>query len=199
MASNLTILVVALPAEAKPVNRRYGLRRDNRHGRFSLYQGRQMALVVSGPGKKAALQAADWMHSILNPQSDCTWVNLGIAGHATRPVGQMVYAELVEDATTGDRWETSPPPGFCCEKDKITTLESPDTEYSQEGLVDMEAAGFFRAARRYVAPEHIHCIKVVSDNRSSGTKGISGKMVSRLIGHQLDILDGLLERAKEVP
>jgi nucleoside phosphorylase len=199
MTSDLTILVVALPAEAKPVNRRYGLRRDNRHGRFSLYQGRKMALVVSGPGKKAALQAADWMHSILNPQSDCTWVNLGIAGHPTRPLGQLVYADRVEDATTGDRWETSPPPGFCCEKDRITTLDSPDTEYSREGLVDMEAAGFFRAARRYADLQRIHCLKVISDNRANNTAEINGKMVSRLIGEQLDVLDGLLEKAREIP
>jgi hypothetical protein len=198
MASDLTILAVALPAEAKPINRRYGLRRDNRHGRFSLYQGRKMALVVSGPGKKAALQAADWMESILNPQSDAIWVNLGIAGHATRPRGQIVYADLVEDAETGDRWQTTPPPGFSCERDRVTTLNAPDEGYSREGLLDMEAAGFFRAARRYVDLNHIHCLKIVSDNQTNGTEGINGKMVSRLIGEQLDILDELLEKAKGV-
>jgi nucleoside phosphorylase len=157
-----------------------------------------MALVVSGPGKKAALQAADWMQSILNPQSDATWINLGIAGHATRPLGQVVYADLVEDGETGDRWQTTPPPGFSCERDRVTTLSTPDTEYNRDGMVDMEAAGFFRAARRYVPPEHIHCLKVVSDNRASGTREINGKMVSRLIGEQLDTLDLLLESVMEM-
>ncbi len=197
MSSKPIMLVVALPPEAKPVNRRYGMLRDTRHDRFPLYLGEELALVVSGPGKEAAGQASVWLDSVLKPAHDAVWINLGIAGHATRPLGQAVYANTVEDEESGERWSVAPLPGPEWENDRLVTLNAPDTEYARTGLVDMEGAGFFQAVSGFTAPERIHCLKIVSDNRANPAPMITGKMVSRLIEEQLDILDRLFEYVRE--
>ncbi len=197
MKSKPIMLVVALPPEAKPVNRRFGMQRDNRHDRFPLYLGEELALVVSGPGKAAAGQASLWLDSILNPGPDAVWINLGIAGHATRPLGQAVYANTVEDEESGERWSVAPLPGPEWENDRLITLSAPDTEYARTGLVDMEGAGFFRAVSGFTEPERIHCLKIVSDNRTNPASMINGKMVSQLIEERLDILDRLFEHVRE--
>ena len=50
-------LVVALPAEARPLINHYGLNDKQTHAAFALHRNKDMTLVVSGPGKASAAAA----------------------------------------------------------------------------------------------------------------------------------------------
>lgn len=187
-------LVMALLAEAKPVARHFGLQRDSRATEFPLYRNGDMALAVSGPGQIAAQRATEWLGSLERNQA--IWINLGIAGHPTRPVGQAVLADCVEDDATGEQWHTMPLPAPPCAIDRVVTLNHPDLNYRREALVEMEAAGFFRAARVLAAPGRIYCLKIVSDNRQHLVHEINGKRVSQLLEQGMTTLESLLQQAR---
>ena len=57
MTATPICLVTALPAEARSVNDRYGLIRDNKVSHLPLYKNGNMTLIVSGVGKNAAYDA----------------------------------------------------------------------------------------------------------------------------------------------
>ncbi len=192
MDSPLTCLVMALPAEAKPIRHHYALQRDQRQTAFPLYRNPEMALVLSGPGKEAAREATAWLGQSVQTTEETLWINLGIAGHPERPVGQTILAGSIEDPATGDRWNTVLPKKLPVETERIITLDTPDLGYRQTGGVDMEAAGFYRAAQEFVAADRIGCIKVISDNRAHPADRINGKWVTNLIAERIALLDAIV-------
>ena len=191
MTATPICLVTALPAEARSVNNRYGLIRDNKVSHLPLYKNGNMTLVVSGVGKNAAYNATCWLAKMLGP-ARASWINLGIAGHPSRAVGDAVLASEILDGDGKDRWQAAIPFEPPCATDRLTTLSGPDTDYRRSTLCDMEAAGFYAAALQYAPPDRIFCLKVISDNLLQPATGINAKMVSRLIAGRLTILDRLL-------
>ena len=185
-------MVIALPAEAKPVRRHFDLQREQESSPFPLYRNSEIALVLSGPGKESAGKATTWLYQHLRPQTDALWLNLGIAGHSDRAVGEAVQANLIEDRVSGDCWNTVLARKPALENERVITLDTPDLDYSQAGVVDMEAAGFYRAALEFTAAEQILCIKVISDNRQQPASQINGKRVSGLIEQQTELLDTIV-------
>ncbi len=189
-----TIFMVALPAEAKPINRHFGLQRDNRFSEFPLYRQDRIALVITGCGGPAATRAAIWMASNLNHGVRPVWINLGIAGHATWEVGQAILAESIEDAATGKTWRSALPPSPPCVTGHVITLQEPDLSYSHDGVVDMEAAALLQPGSDIIDPERFYCLKVISDNRQNPASEINGKMVSGLIAESLGQLLQLMQQ-----
>jgi nucleoside phosphorylase len=193
MDSPQICLVIALPAEARPVRHHFHLQRDQKPSPFPLYRNSDIALVLSGPGKAAAREATAWLHERLKPDNCALWFNLGIAGHPERRVGQVVVASTVEDRSSGECWNTRLPAELPTEQERLITLDTPDLEYSQTAVVDMEAAGFYGAALEFADPEQIGCIKIISDNREQPADQINGKWVSELIGDRLDLINEIVE------
>jgi nucleoside phosphorylase len=184
-------LVTALPAEAKPLNGHYGLIRDNNVNHTPLYRNGNMTLVVSGVGKKAAYDATSRLAQMLGAVQ-VVWVNLGIAGHPSRAIGEAVLASEILDGDDNGTWRATIPFEPPCATDRLTTLSGPDMGYRRPTLCDMEAAGFYAAALQYAPPDRIYCLKVISDNLLQPAVGINAKMVSRLIKGRLSLLDWLL-------
>lgn len=50
----------------------------------------------------------------------------------------------------------------------VRTVDQPEREYADEGVYEMEAAGFFATAGRFASSEFVQAVKVVSDTPSSG-------------------------------
>jgi len=193
MTATPICLVTALPAEARPVNDRYGLIRDNKLSQLPLYKNGNMTLVVSGVGINAAYDATCRLAE-MPATARASWINLGVAGHPSRAVGDVVLASEILDGDDKGGWQATIPFEPPCATDRLTTLSGPDTNYRRMTLCDMEAAGFYAAALQYAPPERIFCLKVISDNRLHPASGINAKMVSRLIADRLSILDRLLEQ-----
>ncbi|WP_133512903.1 hypothetical protein [Candidatus Thiosymbion oneisti] len=185
-------LVVALPAEAKPVISRFGLARVQADLGFPLYRHGRIALVVTGPGKPAAVTGTDLLATLGNSSQAAIWVNLGVAGHAERQVGEVLLARSITDAGSGHVRHPILPQERPCPADDLLTLDRPDLGYRHKGMVDMEASGFFPTACRYASTELVQVLKVVSDNRKTTARGLSAKQVHLLMGGALDILETLL-------
>jgi hypothetical protein len=190
-------LVVALPPEAKPINRHLGLLRDNRHDRYRLYRNEHICLVISGLGLQHAAAAADWLHSVNDYRQGDIWINLGIAGHPSHPVGEIFQASRIEDKETGQIWHLETKGDLLCPCEQVVSVTKPDTGYDLDALVEMEAAGFYRSVLNHTSPDRIYCLKVVSDNRLNPTAMLNGKTVSRLIRERMDLLDTLLTTIRD--
>jgi len=55
----------------------------------------------------------------------------------------------------------------------------------------MEASGFFKTARKYVGPEMVQSIKIISDNKDSSILNISSKKIENWIENKIIIIDKL--------
>ena len=187
-------IVVALPVEAKPVVSRFRLRRTQPDQGFPVYQNQNMSLILSGTGKVNAAAAVRQLHQIGCSSPEAIWINFGIAGHAARALGEAVLARRVLDSASGDCWPV--PIGFSppCETDDLLTVDSPDFEYKTPAAIDMEAAGFFPAAKELSVSGRVHCLKVISDNPESPADRLNGKRVRCLIEDKVDILEKLLHQ-----
>jgi len=136
--------VVALPAESKPLIAHFGLKRRQPDGDFPIYQKDAISLIRSGVGKAASANAT---HFLLNhqQQKETIWINLGIAGHATRPIGDMILAQYTQDEDSQQEWAIPSNLNLLCELERLTTLSQPEFDYTRPGAFDMEAAGFLSA------------------------------------------------------
>lgn len=191
--SNL-IFVVALPAEAKPINRYFALKRDNRWGRYPLYTNGETALVISGVGSACAFAATLWLHHLLGNSQESLWLNLGIAGHPNRKLGDLVIVSEIIDYDRGKSWKLITPANAPFDCERLVTLRRPNSDYLQLALHDMEAAGFYSAAYQFKSLQRIQVLKIVSDNSESPINNINGRRVSLLIEQQLGRVDQFINQ-----
>jgi nucleoside phosphorylase len=185
-------IITALPAEAKPINHHFSLQRDNRITAFPLFRNEELMLVVSGVGQQAAAAATQWLHGHSPPRHNSLWINIGIAGHATRELGQAILADRVCNDQGADISIATPAvPAFA--RATVVTVAQPTADYPDDRIYDMEAFGFISVASRLLPPGAGQCLKIISDNRDNPMRSISAKLVSGLISDQIDTLVELIE------
>lgn len=191
-------LVVALPAEAKPVIRHFGLQRWQPDGDFPVYRNGPLCLVLSGVGKAASAAAVAFLNARRSEAGRSIWLNLGIAGHGRQAVGEALLASRITDGETHQSWGvciTFEPP---CDTTCLLSLDRPHDHYPSNCATDMESTGFVSAALRHSPPQLVHCLKIVSDNPASPAQNINARLVSDLIANRLTIVSLLIERLQAV-
>ena len=184
-------IVIALPAEARPLIAHWGLRRDGRATAFPVYDGEGLALVVSGVGRTAAASATRWL-ATARPSAP-VWLNLGIAGHPALEPGAVRIAQRIEDASTRQCWVPPPVPAAPCAGDDLRTEERPKEQLRHCCLHDMEAAAFYPAAVRFTTAERVQCLKIVSDNGGEQARTLSAGAVTAFVAAHLKTIDALLD------
>jgi nucleoside phosphorylase len=185
-------LVVALPAEAKPISSRFGLERVQPDLVFPLYRRERVTLVVAGPGKANAAAATAFLYAVGGCPLDAVWVNPGIAGHAEGQIGEILLAHEITDAGSDLSWHPSLAADSPCPSENLVTLDRPDLVYEHDGMVDMEASGFYPTARRFSADGLVQVLKTISDNRQDTARGLTARRVRHLMGETLDTLEALI-------
>lgn len=185
--------VVALEAEAKPLVERYRLALDGDVRGFKIFRRDAVALVVSGVGKTAAAAATSFLHLAADGDRDAVWLNVGIAGHGTRTVGEAVLAHKVVDGASGRAWY--PPLAFKppCATDQVTTVDRPQLDLESPGAFEMEASGFVATAGRFASAELVHCLKIVSDGPSTDLESLTPRAVRRLVQDRLGVVEAVAE------
>ena len=185
-------IVTALPAEARPLVGHFELR-SSRTDPFSVYTNgdSSVRLIVSGVGKSAAGRAVKHLAGLFDSTGSNGWLNVGIAGHESLPLGTMVAAHKISDEKTGRSWFPPIVLDFPCETATLLTVEEETDDYPDNALVEMEAVGFYATASDFSTHELIHCLKVVSDNRRE--KKLDGKSVSELITAQLAAVESVVQ------
>lgn len=185
-------LLVALPAEARPLVAHYRLQ-ARRHAPFAVYEAQGMSLVVSGVGGFNAIAATAFLQGLTQDNGTGPWINYGICGHRDHEVGTPLMAHKVRDSASGQSFYPTfsfKPP---CTTAEVASVQRPVTHYPDACAYDMEAAAFWPAARRFAGVELSHCLKIVSDNPRSSIAGLTQDKVEALCASGLDTLDALLQ------
>ena len=185
----MTHFVVALACEARPLLERYRMRAQGAESGFRVYRSNDHDLVVSGVGKIAAAAATAYLAA--RSQRSDPWINFGIAGHPSRPVGEVLMAGKIIDSSSGSCWY--PPRHFEAPPASVTliTVDTVETAYSEEAAYDMEGAGFWPTARRFREAELVQCVKVVSDSPSEPAERLRASQIEALIESGLRELEQL--------
>jgi len=189
-------IVTALPAESRPLLDALHLRHSAaRHLR--VYSSEHYLLLETGVGK---LNAAACTGALLQayPQI-CSIVNLGIAGGAF-DYAQTLMAHRVCDNASGEQWFPHLPSHKAIRHLTTTTVSSVDIpceHYLADTVFDMEAAGVFAAASRYLPTSCIHSLKVISDNTNNHIRTINKQTVTTLVSQTLDSWLPALEAIRE--
>ncbi len=191
-------LLTALPCEAKPLIRHYRLTRQRPEGVFPLYQSQQLRLIVSGVGANNMAAAVGYLHALAGDDPATAWLNIGIAGHANKPLGTPCLVDKATDNTAAYCYY--PPMLFDLdiERAPLITLSNPSDNYSGNHLYDMEGMAFFTIASRLATAELVHSAKIVSDNRDHPISNISAKRVEALVEASMRTINELIMQLNEL-
>lgn len=187
-------LAVALPAEAKPLIRAFGLRRlQPDEGAPPLYLGRHIALVLTGPGAEAMAQGVIRLGDC-RPDADARWLNLGIAGHGSLALGSCLLAQSVIDLHAARRWAMHPPALVGMHTGPLRCVREAVSDYAADTAYDMESGGFAAALEARGALQRAAILKIVSDGPDQPTARINGRMVGDLVQRAIPLITTLIGR-----
>ena len=186
-------IICALQPEARPLLDHFDLRPQP--GRVQIYQNpdANITLTISGIGKSAAGSATKFTHQYFNADKSHAWLNTGIAGHATLPVGEAVIIKKVTAADTGQTWFPSRVFTTKLPASDLLTLDEPCRDYRME-LFDMECAGFFQTVTGFATLELVQAIKIISDNAAQPMDRINPTLISRLITQNLPEIEEIIQQ-----
>ena len=190
-------LVVALQAEAQPLITRFGLRCESPRGMFRIYRSESMALVVSGVGKSLSAAATGYLCGCSDGWRNAPWINIGVAGHRTVDVGELIVANKIVDQSTAHSWY---PPQLVSNvvNSTLITVDKPEESYPERAAYDMEAAGFFPSATRCSSGELVQSIKVISDNPHQSIASLNARSIEQLITKNLSEIEQFINRLSEL-
>ena len=185
-------IVTAFPGEARPLIDCLGLTDRDAQGPYTQYRNENRRLVISGAGKIQSAAATAWLQETGPGSHNAAWLNIGIAGHANRTIGEGALAHRITDHGTGQSWYPPQAHGLQLSTDNLVTVDRPETGYPEAALYDMEAAGFYPVACRSTTAELAQCYKVISDNRDNPVASMTPKQGEALITGRLADITGLV-------
>ncbi len=210
------VFVTALSCEARPLLDKWKFKQIE-SSPFPIYYAvdKNWLLIVSGIGKKACATAVGYLGgklasgylTELNSTAEviynqsAIWINFGIAGHNSHPLGRGMMIHKIYDASPSSissKGEVFYPfrlPYF--DSEEIHCYDKPQSSYPLIGLVDMESAAFFYSASLFSNNELIHLYKVVSDNSQNSADNINKNDIIALLNEHTtklqEITDKLLD------
>ncbi len=185
-------IVVALSAEARPLTAHLKLERSEDLTPLVAYRRSDLALVVSGVGRDSAAVAVERLARAVPATRSAVWLNFGVAGHRHLEIGTPVIARSVRDEDTGELFSLSPPRDLYFDEADVRTVSHVETRFETDALYEMEAAAFCRGAAAFTRPELVQVLKIVSDNRRTGTVAVSAHQVQALVERNLAKVDLLI-------
>lgn len=186
----LSIIVCALACEAKPLIDFFKLKKNTSIHSFSVYQAGSLLVLVSGLGQNHMSAAVNWLSGYLNSAAPQFWLNVGVAGHASADVGDLFCAHKISH-----QQHSLYPTKWLKHKialEQLATFNDEVTDYSQQGLYDMEGFAFYQAATRFNNQERVQCLKIVSDNKHHPINK-DKQLISSYIFHHMQSIVGFIE------
>tara|TARA_E500000331_G_scaffold43016_1_gene35578 strand:+ start:209 stop:1009 length:801 start_codon:yes stop_codon:yes gene_type:complete len=191
----MNTFIMALKNEAYHLIKRYHLTLVV-HQPFKVYQTQNMRVILSGVGKsssyaatKFALEDRETHHGL--------WVNFGVAGDSALPVGSLVSISKVTEDDTGRSWYPYVKQHPKCYVKALRTYNSPICQYPLNSSCDMEASGFMAAVSEAISSEHIHVLKLISDNSSSGIGNLTKALMKQLVAENIELINTYIKSAEE--
>lgn len=180
----MIIFHTALHAEARALIRHFRLKRQHAVHAFACFRNDDYFLIESGIGKINTAAAVAWSQAHLDTLNP-VMINIGMAGHKDKTIGDLYIAHRIEDKTSGHRVYPAMTGRLNLLSDNLLTLDHPCTDYPQDIMLDMEASAFFHTASRFTTLELIQSIKVISDNQENPARRMKDKEVEALISPHL--------------
>lgn len=194
----MLFIVCALACEAKPIISHFQLQLIENTSSFPLYANSSIYLIVSGVGKVQTAAAMGYLLGLTGNPLHSAWLNVGIAGHASMALGSGILAHQIIDRASGRSYY----PTFVIDRPVATasvwTVEQPEIHYEGTGVYDMEASAFWSVASRFTTAELIHCYKVISDNRQSGSSYLNKNQVTELISAHLNSIETFIKALQKL-
>ena len=191
----LMTLMVALTCEAKPWIDFYRLKKRCARP-FALYESDDLQLVISGIGAISMATAVGWVGG-LNERTRI-WLNLGTAGHATRPLGDIFHVHGSAPSVVGRAHYPPLVARWLGDSDALLSVDQPSSDYPEGAAVDMEANAFYVAAIRFSNAELVQSLKVVSDNAEFGFELLNAEKITQLMQPHVDRVDQYLQALSEL-
>jgi adenosylhomocysteine nucleosidase len=176
----MLIWMCALHCEAKPVIDFYRLKKNPEKAHFDLYSNNGMSCIVSGMGANKMIQAVQWGNNLFQQQNKISWINLGIAGHKSLPVGTAVLINQASLSNNTEILDTQTKIKHHFESKSILSILQENTGYKDDYLFDMEAHAFLKETSTLSSLKQCQSIKVISDN-SETTPTRNKEKISNLI------------------
>jgi len=183
----LTIMV-ALNCEAKPWVDFYRLKKLVERP-FAVYTkpGLDVEIVITGIGASAMSTAVGWIAGLVGSRQR-VWLNLGIAGHLDRSIGEPVRVHSYIDAADL-RHNFSPLVAkWSGDSDALLSVNAPTDSYPDGAMVDMEGLAFYRSACMFSSPELVGSIKVISDNQEHSVEGLNAAKITQLMQSHVSLV-----------
>jgi hypothetical protein len=185
-------VAVALAAEARPLVAHFQLEKADGLQPLAVFRRSNMALIVAGVGKEAMAAAVDGLAAAAVAEDTPVWLNIGVAGHRDHEIGTAVLASRVVEEETEAVHPLSPPADLHLPLGEIRSVVHVETRFETPALYEMEAAAFCERTAALTSPELIQVLKIVSDNRASGTLCVSARQVQGLVEENLPKIDLLV-------
>lgn len=194
-SSPSVFIFCALVCEAKPLIHAWKLKKIAHPPMpFALYANAEQVVVISGIGKVAMAGAIAFAMAWFRVERLPVLVNLGIAGHQHADLGTLFLAHKVIDQDSRRCFYPQLPFDVPCATHAIKTVCKPCTDYQEDVLVEMEAAGFYEIAVKFSSSELIQVIKIISDNTESPIASINESSVTASVTSHLSTVATVIKQ-----
>jgi len=185
-------LYVALPCEAKPIVKHFGLKKRVSFPNFAIFHNGNICLTISGLGKTAMAAAVAYSQAHLGNSVNGIFLNIGIAGHKTHTPGEIFCVDKITDMDSNKNFYPQLTANLPCPTLPLLTVSKASSFYWENYLHDMEGSAFFETAIRFTSSELIQYLKIVSDNKNYGIEQINPSQVTQLINTSIGSLENLI-------
>ena len=171
-------IICALDCEARVFIDFYKLKRVREHS-LAIYENQVMRVLVSGIGHLAAATACAYAAALSAKAS--VYINIGSAGGKDFSIGDCFLIDKISSEIFVDDFYPVISFSTGSRRAMLKSMDMPNAAYVAGGLQDMEAYGFYAAARQFTTLELIQCIKVVSDTQANERDGLSKQFLQELL------------------
>ena len=191
-------IAVALGIEARPLIKKFKLKKDSTINRVQVFKNEKIILIVTGVGILKSAIALTYILSKVKIDSDDIFINIGICGAKNKEykIGDIVLCNKIINSESKRAYY---PDMIFDHRFKEGSLESFNRVINSESgvtgdLVDMEGAGLIEASSYFFETYQVNIIKIVSDYLDGD---IDPKSVENLIEKALVEIEIWLERRSE--
>lgn len=191
-------IAVALGIEARPLIKKFKLKKDSTINRVQVFKNEKITLIVTGVGILKSAIALTYILSKVKIDSDDIFVNIGVCGAKNKEykVGDIVLCNKIINSESKRAYY---PDMIFDHRFKEGSLESFNRVVNSDSgvtgdLVDMEGAGLVEASSYFFETYQVNIIKIVSDYLDGD---IDLESVENLIEKALVEIEIWLERRNE--
>lgn len=163
----MIFIITALYAEAKPFIEYCCLKKDSNVTKFQVFRSEKYILVITGTGPLNAAVGTSFVMTHYHAGDMDMAVNIGICGAVRKQQDErdiFLCHKIIDHATGRDYYPEILVQHPYAESIVETFYMPVNADIGNEAeLVDMEAAGIYQAAVKFLPLHHLYFIKVISD------------------------------------